>query len=264
MTAEGEDSDRDRDRQQLRFFDCQMDFPAVSRTLPKTEIRVILSANGSPSRANGTIQPTPPCAATSREDSMARTLFTNVTVIDGSGVEPFAGEVLVDGNRIKSVARGRGTIASDGAERVDGAGTTLMPGLVEAHAHISFANTPDLASLGDIPPEEHTLLAALVHHRLLGARIGHELVARGVDLQRVDALAALARVLADGVPGEAVIAAGQDAHATPLQLFHDADGVIDLDIRILQDAQRFLAIMKDGTFHKAPTPRARSAEIAAE
>jgi imidazolonepropionase-like amidohydrolase len=32
-----------------------------------------------------------------------------------------------------------------------------MPGLVEAHAHISFCDTPDLESLGDIPPEEHTL-----------------------------------------------------------------------------------------------------------
>jgi imidazolonepropionase-like amidohydrolase len=42
------------------------------------------------------------------------------------------------------------------------------------------------------------------------------------------------------------------------------DGNPLADIRILQDAQRFLAIMKDGTFHKAPTPRARSAEIAAE
>ena len=91
---------------------------------------------------------------------MARTLFTNVTIIDGSGTEPFAGEVLVDGNRIKSVARGRGTLAADGAERVDGGGATLMPGLVEAHSHISFANTPDLDSLGEIPPEEHTLLAA--------------------------------------------------------------------------------------------------------
>jgi imidazolonepropionase-like amidohydrolase len=97
---------------------------------------------------------------------MARTLLSNVTIIDGSGAEPFAGEVLVEGNRIKTVARGRGTIAADGAERVDGGGATLMPGLVEAHAHISFANTADLDSLGAIPPEEHTLLAAR-HAKLL-------------------------------------------------------------------------------------------------
>jgi imidazolonepropionase-like amidohydrolase len=43
---------------------------------------------------------------------------------------------------------------------VDGSGATLMPSLVEAHAHTSFANTPDVESLGAIPPEEHTLLTA--------------------------------------------------------------------------------------------------------
>jgi imidazolonepropionase-like amidohydrolase len=42
------------------------------------------------------------------------------------------------------------------------------------------------------------------------------------------------------------------------------DGNPITDIGILQDAQNFLAIMKDGTFHKAPRPRAGRAEIAAE
>ena len=32
-----------------------------------------------------------------------------------------------------------------------------MPGLIEAHGHISFCDTPTLEGLGDIPPEEHTL-----------------------------------------------------------------------------------------------------------
>jgi hypothetical protein len=35
-----------------------------------------------------------------------------------------------------------------------------MPGLVEAHAHVSLADLPETAVLGDIPPEEDTLLAA--------------------------------------------------------------------------------------------------------
>ena len=74
---------------------------------------------------------------------MAGTLFDNVRIIDGSGAEPFTGHVLVDGNRIKSVGRERPAAASE-AFVVDGSGATLMPGLVEAHAHISFANTPDL------------------------------------------------------------------------------------------------------------------------
>ncbi|MBV8654383.1 MAG: amidohydrolase family protein [Alphaproteobacteria bacterium] len=91
---------------------------------------------------------------------MARTLFTNVTVLDGSGAEPFPGQVLVESNRIKAVNRGGEALSAEGAERVDGGGATLMPGLIESHCHISFANTADLESLGMIPPEEHTLLAA--------------------------------------------------------------------------------------------------------
>ena len=36
---------------------------------------------------------------------MANTLFTNVRIFDGSGDQPFAGEVLVQGNRIARVTR---------------------------------------------------------------------------------------------------------------------------------------------------------------
>ncbi|WP_374442408.1 amidohydrolase family protein [Stella sp.] len=89
----------------------------------------------------------------------ARVLFRNVRVIDGAGKAPFAGEVLVTGNRIETVARRAGAVPAGGAEMVDGGGATLMPGLVEAHAHPSFANTSTLEALGEIPPEEHTLLA---------------------------------------------------------------------------------------------------------
>ena len=37
---------------------------------------------------------------------MTSTLFTNLQIIDGSGAAPFAGQVLVESNRIKAVARG--------------------------------------------------------------------------------------------------------------------------------------------------------------
>ena len=87
---------------------------------------------------------------------MAATLFTNVEIIDGDGGPRFSGQVLVEGNRIKQVGRD-GPIEADGATVVDGGGATLMPGLVEAHAHISFCDTPTLEGLGDLPPEEHTL-----------------------------------------------------------------------------------------------------------
>ena len=96
---------------------------------------------------------------------MARTLFTNVSILDGSGANPYAGEVLVEGNRIKQVAtakpggKDKSGIAREGARLVDGGGATLMPGLIESHSHLTFADTPTLEGLGFIPPEEHLLIS---------------------------------------------------------------------------------------------------------
>ena len=97
---------------------------------------------------------------------MGRTLFTNVSILDGSGADPYAGEVLVDGNRIQKIAKDGESLPRDGGEVVDGGGATLMPGLVESHSHLSFANTSDLESLGAIPAEEHTLLT-MKHAKLM-------------------------------------------------------------------------------------------------
>jgi imidazolonepropionase-like amidohydrolase len=91
---------------------------------------------------------------------MAATIFANVRIIDGSGIPPFSGEVRVEGDRIAALARDGAQLPREGARIIDGAGATLMPGLVEAHAHVSLADLPDIAALGDIPPEEDTLLAA--------------------------------------------------------------------------------------------------------
>ena len=49
---------------------------------------------------------------------MGPVLFTDVVVLDASGAEPFPGEVLVAGNRIRTVARGYKQIARDQAARV--------------------------------------------------------------------------------------------------------------------------------------------------
>ena len=54
---------------------------------------------------------------------MARTLITDVTIFDGSGREPFAGEVLVQGNRI---AKWR-PAASPAARRRTGSSTAAAP-----------------------------------------------------------------------------------------------------------------------------------------
>jgi imidazolonepropionase-like amidohydrolase len=40
---------------------------------------------------------------------------------------------------------------------IDGGGATLMPGLVDAHLHLSWNNAPSIDAIQLMPPEEHTL-----------------------------------------------------------------------------------------------------------
>ena len=90
---------------------------------------------------------------------MSSTLFTGVRVLDCTGAEPFSGEVLVDGTRIVTVARDSQRLSRENVDVIDGGGATLMPGLIESHAHLSIENAADLVQIGMIPPEETTLIA---------------------------------------------------------------------------------------------------------
>ena len=85
-------------------------------------------------------------------------LFRNITIWDGINDQPYAGEVVVEKNCIKTVAPGRGVISSENArETIDGNGQFLMPGMVEGHCHLSFVGPARNQDLGEIPPEEHLL-----------------------------------------------------------------------------------------------------------
>jgi imidazolonepropionase-like amidohydrolase len=89
---------------------------------------------------------------------MTATLITNAWIWDGDSDDRYPGEIVVEGNRIASVARGHGAIAADRAASViDAGGMTLMPGLVEGHCHLSFVGPARNQDLGEIPPEEHLL-----------------------------------------------------------------------------------------------------------
>jgi imidazolonepropionase-like amidohydrolase len=84
-------------------------------------------------------------------------LFTQISIIDGGGADPVPGEVLVEGERIARVATGNVAIPRDGHEVVQGDGATLMPGLTEAHGHLTFPNVKSLEEIGMMPPEENLL-----------------------------------------------------------------------------------------------------------
>ncbi len=100
---------------------------------------------------------------------MANILFTNARIIDGTGAQPFAGEVLVHGNRIARVGRGARSLPVAGATVIDAAGATLMPGMCEAHTHFSWNDAATLAEIQRMPLEEHVLWSASVAKRYLEA-----------------------------------------------------------------------------------------------
>jgi len=96
---------------------------------------------------------------------MATTLFRNANVIDGSGGSPFRGDVRVDGARIVAVGAAGTESTRAGDDVIECAGRTLMPGLIEPHAHLSFVDQATPQAFNTIPVEEHLLLT-LKHAKL--------------------------------------------------------------------------------------------------
>jgi imidazolonepropionase-like amidohydrolase len=92
---------------------------------------------------------------------MSGFLFTDVKIFDGSGAPLFPGEVLVRGNRIEAVARGDEKLPRESVRIVEGAGRTLMPGMVEAHCHLTWPSSVERVINGmKLPIEEHMLVTA--------------------------------------------------------------------------------------------------------
>lgn len=88
-------------------------------------------------------------------------LFTNVMIFDGSGRQLFPGEVRVVGNRIDAVAEKAGELERGGAVVIDGRGMTLMPGMVEAHAHLSWPSSVErVVNTMKLAVEDHLLVTA--------------------------------------------------------------------------------------------------------
>lgn len=88
------------------------------------------------------------------------TLFSNATIIDGSGAAAFKGSVLVDGERIAAVLpeSAEAPSLSPGA-MIDCEGLTIMPGMTEAHCHVSFNDLSSMYQAVEIQPEDHSLIA---------------------------------------------------------------------------------------------------------
>ena len=100
-------------------------------------------------------------------------MITGGTVVDGTGGPAAPGtDVLVDGDRIVAVGAGVAAGAPPEAVTIDATGCTVMPGLIDAHCHVTFgepASNDELFS--HRPASTSMLLAAFNVPKLLRAGV---------------------------------------------------------------------------------------------
>jgi imidazolonepropionase-like amidohydrolase len=167
-----------------------------------------------------------------------RILFVNGQVFDGTGTPPVPADLVVLGDRIESVrprpGGGTGPMmdSEPGDQVVDCAGTTVMPGLVESHAHLTFPsavghidpsfNPPlDVSFFRHMPtPGEHLAIAArnakiLLDHGFTSVYSAGSLTPVPTEVRLREAIAAGA------APGPRMRAASFERDNNPVQMGPD-------------------------------------------
>jgi imidazolonepropionase-like amidohydrolase len=121
---------------------------------------------------------------TSVESTLA---IMNGQLIDGEGSAPTPdGVVIVSGDRIQYA--GPAALAPrvpPGSRVIDARGGTIMPGLVEAHIHLTYFNVSELADLDIKYPVEYITLLAAANARL-ALECGYTAARSGGCLHNID------------------------------------------------------------------------------
>ncbi len=163
-------------------------------------------------------------------------LLTNARVIDGTGRAPFErASVLVEDGRIVEVSDG----SASGESAIDLEGRTVMPGLIDAHAHLSsdISRSPGFGP----PPALH---GELPRPRELGyfvlAKTASVLLAAGITTVRDvgsyddEAIALREAVRLGIIEGPRILSCGRIISATApggaifTTMYREADGADDM------------------------------------
>jgi imidazolonepropionase-like amidohydrolase len=186
-----------------------------------------------------------------------RTLLRNGRVLTCSGSVsevPFDGDVLIDGDRIASVTAGRMDVDEQAVRVVDLRGATVLPGLGDAHVHISWPLdfVFDHGSVAKTPPEDHALDVAAVVRTFLESGYTF-IIGAGVLQARDDVLAkdAIDRGLIPGpriVPSGLMIAevGGLGGEGELMEAAADADELREIVARQCDAGARALKLFVSG------------------
>lgn len=138
------------------------------------------------------------------------TVIANGQLIDGTGAPPVPEALLVATDGIITYAgpaAGAPPLPA-GAARIDAHGGTIMPGLIEAHIHLTYFNVSELADLDIKFPVEYVTLQSGVNART-ALECGYTAARSGGCLHNIDVWMKKA-IEEDMIPGPRLSASGRE------------------------------------------------------
>jgi imidazolonepropionase-like amidohydrolase len=137
------------------------------------------------------------------------TLIRNGQLIDGTGAAPVpnAAVIITDG-RITYAGPAQDAPAVIDARTIDAKGGTIMPGLVEAHIHLTYFNVTELQDLDIKYPVEYVTLQSAVNAKT-ALECGYTSARSGGCLHNIDVWMKKA-IEEDMIPGPRLSASGRE------------------------------------------------------